>query len=310
MRIAVIGAGAMGGLFGGLLAEAGHDVIMIEVSARQIEAISANGLRLETEGRVRDLRIPIGLAHSFAEARDLVIVFTKGMHTRDAVQQAAHLVGPETRVLTLQNGLGNSDAIAEVLPQAPILIGMTNWPADLHAPGHVISRGRGEVRLWSASRAFDPAIERVAEILDKAGLHCTADPQVEVSIWEKVAFNAALNSLCAATGVSVAAVGHSRSGRQLAYNIAAETLAVAKAAGLAVDLQRVEAAFEHAFREHGDHKPSMLQDIIAGRPTEIDTINGAVVRRTEFIGLDAPTTRILADLVRLREDLDRPQSGA
>jgi 2-dehydropantoate 2-reductase len=281
---------------------------LIEVSARQIEAISTNGLRLEAEGRVLNLRIPIGPAPSFEGARELIIVFTKGMHTRDAVRGAAHLVGPETRVLTLQNGLGNSDAIAEVLPQAPILIGMTNWPADLHAPGHVISRGSGEVRLWSANRAHDPAIGRVAEVLNEAGLACTADPQVEVSIWEKVAFNAALNSLCAATGVSVAAVGHGSSGRQLARDIAAETLAVAEAIGLAVDLNRVEAAFDHAFREHGGHKPSMLQDIIAGRPTEIETINGAVVRRAESLGLDAPTTRILADLVRLREASGGPRS--
>ena len=137
MRIGVVGAGAMGCLFGGLLAEAGQDVFLVDVSERQIAAINEGGLLLATDGGERRVRLPAGRADAFQGACDLLVVFTKGMHTRAAVAGARHLVGPDTWALTVQNGLGNADAIAETVPPARIIAGMTSWPADLVAPGHV-----------------------------------------------------------------------------------------------------------------------------------------------------------------------------
>jgi len=301
MRIAILGAGAMGSLFGARLALAGEDVELVDVSPTQIEAVQSRGLRLVTDDGERTVRMKIGQARSVSGTCELVIVFTKGMHTRSAIRAAAHLLNPDTFVLTVQNGLGNAEVIAETVSSNRVLVGMTNWPADLKAPGHVVSRGQGEVHIWTADRAPNPAIGGFAAVLDAAGLNCRCDPQVEVAIWEKIAFNAALNAICAATGLTVGGVGANPAGRRLASAVVAETLAVARAHDLGVSLERVERALTHAFSSHRDHKPSMLQDLLAGRQTEIETINGAVARYGKTAGIEVATTQILAELVRLLE---------
>lgn len=310
MRIAILGAGTMGSLFGARLALAGEDVELIEVSPAHIEAVRTRGLRLVTDDGDRTVRVKIGRADSVLGACELVIVFTKGMHTREAIAAAVHLIGPQSFVLTVQNGLGNAEVIAELVPTDHILVGMTNWPADLKAPGHVVSHGQGDVHIWTADRRPNPAIGGCAAVLDAAGLNCRCDPSVEVAIWEKIAFNAALNAICAATGLTVGSVGANAAGQRLAYAVVDETLAVARARGLGVSRERVEHALAHAFASHRDHKPSMLQDLQAGRPTEIDTINGAVARYGAAAGVGVTATQTLADLVRLLEQRNGGTEGS
>jgi len=301
MKIAVIGAGAMGSLFGGRLAESGNDVVLIDVNPAHVDAINGAGLRLDADDGDRRIRVPAGPAESFSGAKDLLVVFTKGMHTDKAVASARHLIGQKTWALTVQNGLGNTDVIARYVKPENVAFGMTNFPADLKGPGHVASHGSGAVSIWTVSGLNDPRINEFQELLSAAGLPCKADPQVEVAIWEKVVFNAALNSISAVTKLTVGAIGDHDEGRSLAQSIVAETLAIAKARGLAVDEQRARRALEHAFNSHRSHQPSMLQDVLAGRPTEIATINGAIVAAGKARGIEAPVTESLFRLVKLIE---------
>ena len=301
MQIAVIGAGAMGSLFGGRLAEAGNDVVLVDVDQAHVSAINEAGLRLEADDGDRRIRVAAGPADSFEGARDLLLVFTKGMHTEKAVASASHLIGPQTWALTVQNGLGNADVIARYVRPENIAFGMTNFPADLKGPGHVASHGSGTVSIWTLSGRHDPRIDDIQRTLSAAGLPCTADPQVEVAIWEKVAFNAALNSISAVAKLTVGAIGDHEEGRRLAQSIVAETLAIAKARGLAVDANRTSHALEHAFNSNRSHQPSMLQDVLAGRPIEIATINGAIVAAGRALGIEAPVTETLFRLVKLIE---------
>ncbi len=299
----MVGAGAMGGLFGGLLAEAAHRVRFVDVEGPHLSALMQDGLLLRTDSGERRIGVDAGTAASFSGTCDLAIVFTKGPHTVAAMRSAALLIGAGTWVLTVQNGLGNDDAIRGVIPAAPIATGMTSWPADLLGPGHVASHGHGSVRIWSAEpgAAADAGmgVQRIASVLSAAGLDCVADPLVEVAIWEKVAFNAAMNSVAAVTRLPVSAMADHPSGRALVSAIIAETLAVARARGLAVDAGRVQRTVDMAFLHHRDHKPSMLQDVLAGRPTEIESINGAIVTYASKLGVDVPVTRTLCELVRL-----------
>ncbi|MGH2342206.1 ketopantoate reductase family protein [Segnochrobactraceae bacterium EtOH-i3] len=301
MRIGVIGAGAMGGLFGGSLALAGHDVFFIEVSPVTIQAVRTEGLRLTREGVRHVLKLPIGSAAEFSGVCDLLIVFTKGMHTRSAVEAAAHLVGPDTWALTVQNGLGNPQAIHAVIPPGRVAIGMTNWPADVPGPGEVDIHGDGVVRIWTDTGVADPRIETIAAALDEAGLGAAPDPQVEVVIWEKVAMNAAMNALCCLLRETVGGVAASADARAVADDVLREVVAVATAKGIAVSLERVRGMVAHGMAEHADHKPSMLQDRLAGRPTEIDFLNGAVVAEGKALGIPTPVTGTLARLVRFGE---------
>ncbi|WP_296224026.1 ketopantoate reductase family protein [Ralstonia sp. UBA689] len=310
MEIAILGAGAMGSLFGGLLAEAGERVTLLDINDAHIEAIGMHGLRLDTDTGERHIRNLHAMRPGMAkQTPDLLIVFTKAMHTRAALASVRHLVGPSTHVLTLRNGLGNVEALATTVPRERIFVGVTTWPADLAGPGHVRSHGAGAIRMMAADGAKGPALARAVQALTQAGLNCRADPNVWGAVWEKVAFNAALNPLCTVLNRPVDALGASEDGPALALAIVDEVLAVARASGVAVDAATVSDNVLHAIVAHRGHKPSMLQDVLAGRPTEIESINGAVVATARRHGVPVPHTETLMQLVRLvQAQAVRPQA--
>lgn len=300
MKIAILGAGAMGSLFGGLLAEADQHVTLLDINDAHLQAITTDGLRLETDADDRHVRNLQALRPGdAADMPDLLIVFTKAMHTRAALASVHHLIGESTHVLTLQNGLGNVEALASVVPSERIFVGVTTWPADLAGPGHVHSHGAGVIRLMTADGAQRPMLTRVVDVLSGAGLNCQADANVWGAVWEKVAFNAALNPLCTVLNLPVDALSAVEDGPALALSIVDEVLAVARASGINVDATKVSDNVRHAIVAHRGHKPSMLQDVLAGRPTEIESINGAVVAAARRHGVPVPHTETLMQLVRL-----------
>ncbi|KGB97960.1 2-dehydropantoate 2-reductase [Burkholderia multivorans] len=304
MRIAILGAGAMGSLFGGLLAESGDDVTLIDVNDAHLDAIRRDGLRIDDDRGERRITTLQALRPEAANASadtpfDLLIVFTKSLHTRVALDGVRALLTPHTHVLTLQNGLGNVETLNAFVPLERILVGVTTWPADLAGPAHVLSHGAGTIRMMTADGAASPFAAAVADALSRAGLACTLDADVWAAIWEKVAFNAALNTLCAVTRCTVDQLGEHHDGPRLALAIVAETAAVARAKGIAVDAARIARNVEHAIREHRGHRPSMLQDVLAGRRTEIDAISGKVVAAAREVGLAVPHTETMLSLVRV-----------
>ena len=302
MKIAILGAGAMGSLFGGLLAESGHAVTLLDVNEAHIRAIREQGLRLQTDAGDRWIRSLTASRPEQATAQpDLLVVFTKTLHTASALLGVAGLIGPQTLVLTLQNGLGNVETVSGFAPIERIIIGMTTWPADLVGPGHVRSHGAGDVRILAADQRERPNIAHVGETLTRAGLCCSLDRTVWKSIWEKVAFNAALNSLCAVTGCAVDQLGAAPEGMALVSGVIDEVVAVARAEGVKANAAHCRETVAHAVAHHIGHKPSMLQDVLAGRATEVGAINGAVAERARRHGIAVPHTETLLGLVRLME---------
>lgn len=302
MNIAMLGAGAMGCLFGGLLAESGQHVTLLDINDAHLDVIREQGLLLDTDQGDRKVRgMRVCRPEQALEAPDLLIVFTKTLHTDAALRSVSRLLDAPTCVLTLQNGLGNLEAVSRHVDPARLLIGMTTWPADLVRLGHVRSHGTGLIRLLPADGDVSAHASRIAGVLDAAGLHCQVDPQVWCAIWEKVAFNAALNSLCAVTGCAVGQLDNRPDGPALASAVVAEVIAVARAAGVNADLASCQASVTHAIAHHRNHLPSMLQDVLAGRPTEIEAINAEVVARARRYGVPVPNTEMLLGLVRLIE---------
>lgn len=304
MRITILGAGAMGSLFGGLLAEQGHAVELLDVNPAHIARVQADGLTLDTDGRGRRVvRVPITRPESADSRPECLIVFTKTLHTTRALEGARAVLGPDTLLLSLQNGLGNAEKLAGFAAPSRIAVGVTTVPADLVEAGHVHSHGEGHVRMMMADGQHSERLCILAQALTEAGISTTVDPTVQSGIWQKVAFNAALNTVCAVANCTVGDVGRSADARGLAHRIATEVLAVAAASGMRVDEPAVHATLDHAMDHHLTHKPSMLQDLMAGRPTEIDAINGEVLRVARRLGVPAPCTEALDALVRLREGL-------
>lgn len=300
MRIGIIGAGAMGGLFGGRLAAAGHAVSFIEVSPQTIDAIRENGLHILSDEASSTVWPQIGVAAHFEEPFELVLVFTKGFHTQVAMDNVRHLITPTTWVLSVQNGLGNAELIAQVVSAERIIVGMTDFPAQLRSPGTIYSQGHGHVKIWSYTGAPRNEIAAIAKAFDDAGLNCTADANVQVAIWEKLAFNTVLNSICSVCGLTVGQVGRSDGGPALASTLVAEAVAVAAANGVVVSKAGIIAAIEHAFLNHSTHKPSMLQDIEAGRQTENEFIAGAIVKLGREQQVPTPVTYSLYTLVDMK----------
>jgi len=301
MKIGIIGAGAMGSLFGGHLALTGQDVILIDVNADHISAINNNGLIIEGASGVGCARPKAGRPEDFSQTQDFVIIFTKGAHTEDALVPALHLIDERTWVLTAQNGLGNAELIARHVPLDRIAIGTTSYAATLSGPGRLLMQAYGDLRIWAANGSRAPAVEHLADAISAAGLDCKADPKVEGAIWEKIAFNAAINSLSAVTKYRVGELGDLPAGRMLAELVAREVAEVACARGIEFDLSRVHRLLDAAFIHHREHQPSMLCDVLAGRETEIENINGAVVAEARRLGLQARVTEALLLLVRLIE---------
>ena len=235
--------------------------------------------------------------------------FTKGLHSAAATRSVAHIAGAETYALTLQNGIGNAEILAETFAAQRVLLGVTALPSNLDGPTHISSHGSGYIALGSLSPEGSAGAERAALLLRRGRFDVRVDGQVEVAVWEKVAFNAALNPLGAITGLTNGAVDNPE-GRRIALAVVAETVATAAARGVRIDEARIRQQIDHALANHRDHRASMLQDRLAGRQTEIESINGAIVREAERLGVAAPVTGVLADLMRLidREARERAAS--
>ena len=301
LSFAVLGSGAMGSFAGGCLSAAGAGVTLLDVDDGHIAAINQSGLRITTDAADRVVHPSAMRPEELREAPDVVIVLTKQPNTRAALAAIAPVLASGCWVLTLQNGLGNQEIIEEFVPRERILLGVTTYPADLLGPGHVGSHGEGEINLMTADGVDRPIAHQLAEALAASGQKAIVDPQLAVAIWSKVAFNCAMNGICAVTGCRVGQLGANPAARSLALQIASEVVAVAQKAGIPLDDSKVRATVEHAMDTQLAHKPSMLQDMLAGRPTEIASINGAVIAVAARLGQEVPLTSALYALVRLAE---------
>lgn len=301
MRIAILGAGALGSLIGGLLAQRGHQVQLLMRNQASISAIARDGLSLTIAGQTETIAIPACIASCAKAPVDLVILLTKTYQSDAALQDAQHLLSPNTAVLSLQNGIGNAERIAAHLPLSQVYVGISMMPADLIAPGQVSSQGKGHSRFYSADGTDRPFARELGDMFTDARMSCTVDPDIQKAIWEKAAFNAASNAVLAITGTTPGRLLACPDAMRLTEDIAQESVAIAKAAGVAVEAKAVAAMLQTSSEKHPEHRPSMAQDILARRRTEVDAINGAFVSHAGRLGMPAPLNKTIWTLVRLAE---------
>ncbi|MCI2063120.1 MAG: 2-dehydropantoate 2-reductase [Eubacteriaceae bacterium] len=302
MKIAVIGAGAMGTLFGGKLAMAGNEVTMIDVVPAVLDAINGHGILLEDETGKHKIDVKAKKAEDMTEKVDLALLFTKTLYSRSALETANNFIGPDTYILTLQNGLGNIELISEFFDFDHILAGVTNYASDLHAPGDISSQGSGYVKVMTANGKLNEEIIAVNQVLLDAGFNSEITEDVFVAIWEKVAFNAAINSTTAICYVPCGGVGGVEEGRFLAEQIARETAMTANAHGVKASAEAIIASLENTYTEHADHFTSMAQDVRRRRKTEVSFINGGIVKKAKEKGLEVPYTEAVYCLLRVIEE--------
>jgi 2-dehydropantoate 2-reductase len=303
MKWAVVGAGAMGSLFVSHLARAGAEVWACDPWKEHVAAMRERGLRVLHEGADSVLHPRATSDPAEAGIADVVIVFVKYNQTRDALRSARPLVGPQTILLTLQNGLGNVELIREAFPDNRVLFGFTTLTSELLGPGHIEASyaGRGETYFWPADGQRDAGVEAVREGLEAAGIHSLLEPRIELMIWKKLIVNCCLNTVCAVTGLPVGKLCDRPESWPLLEGLADEIVAVASRRKIPLDRAQAHTFLRSVAEEARGHYPSMLVDVKHRRQTEIECLNGAVLREAERLGIDAPMNRAIYSLIRVLE---------
>lgn len=295
LRIAVLGAGALGSVLGAELHKRGAEVTLLDTNDAHVAAINAQGLRVDWDEGPEQVELRAARPEA-AGSSDLVILLTKTLHSEAALAGVRPVIEAGACVMTLQNGLGNVERLTRYVDRKRILYGCTMTPGDMRGPGHVASHGLAYTPFVMLERGG--AGEEVARRL--AGLLPWLTEDAPAQVWQKAAFNCAVN---AAAGLGRGAVGDLARdlGLRSAGRIADEVLALAAAEGVRTDRDSVHRQIAFAFENHVGHKPSMLQDLEAGRRTEIEALNGYVARRAAELSLETPLNDLLAGLVRMIE---------
>lgn len=301
MRIAVVGAGAMGCIFGGTLSEAGHEVTLIDVWTEHVKVLNERGLRLT--GVSGDRTIPVRAVTSPAglPAQDLVIIFVKSNATETAVREATNLIGPMTCVLTLQNGLGNAEKIGRIIGQEKVVAGVTSHGGTVLGPGEVRHAGRGETVLGELSGRLTERVEKLAQTFSAAGLEARAVASVDSLVWSKLLVNVGINALTAILRVNNGELVKHPETRELVAMAVEEGARVAAAKGIKLIHDDPVANCLKVAELTGPNLSSMYQDVRAKRQTEVDVINGAIVTEGEKLGIPTPVNKVLTNLIKAIE---------
>lgn len=310
--IAVVGAGALGGLLAGLLAEGGEDVLVFTRTAEQAERLRASGLWLSGPGEAPARRASVrfaGPGDVVPDEVELALLCVKARDTAAAVDRVARLAGAPT-VVVLQNGLDRAREVGRQLDSVDrIVAGATLEGATLEAEGRVRHAGRGKTclaRLGGGAAGPGDRVEEAARRLRRAGLTVDVVPDLDAVMWEKLEINAAINALTGLLGCKNGALLEAPAARALARDAALEVAAVARALGVRGDWTPAASTtrWEAVARATADNVSSTLQDLRRGRPTEVFAINGAVARVAHERGLSAPVNEAMARFVAAAEDVN------
>lgn len=293
MRVAVMGAGAVGCYYGGLLARAGHEVVLIG-RPQHVAAIRANGLLMDLPGGRESVRLSADTEAAAASGSDLVLVCVKSSDTEEAGRQLRPHLGPSTAVWSLQNGVDNAERLAAVLGR-PVTPAVVYVATAMAGDGHVAHHGRGELVVGPGADN-----ERLATMFEAAGVPMQISDNVAGALWMKLVLNCAWNALSALTQQPYGVLAQAEGVPALMRDVVAECRAVAAAEGVVLPT-----GVDEAVRRIGETMPgqfsSTAQDLARGRRSEIDHLNGLVVRRGEARGVPTPANRVLHTLVRLVE---------
>jgi 2-dehydropantoate 2-reductase len=298
MRIAVVGAGAMGSIFGAALARGGNEVTLVDVAEPLVEKVNTEGITIVRGDDHTTTRVPATSDASSVGVVDAVVFFVKCYHTASAADLARPLVGPETVVASLQNGWGNGDVLASAFPPEQVVVGVTYNSGLIVEPGVVLHPADQPTFVGTFVDGDTGRAELLAEALERAGLATAVTSPVRPEIWKKLILNAATLPPAALTGMNAGALGAHAQVGELVADAVREATTVAQALGYAIDAEERIRTILALLERAGPTKGSMLQDFEAGRRTEIDVINGAVVKAADEQGVAVPLNRAFVALVK------------
>ena len=294
LKIAVMGAGAVGCYFGGLLARAGHEVVLIG-RPQHVDAFKRDGLRMET--KTFDEHVPLAASTDpgAVQGADLVLFCVKSPDTESAGAQIRPHLAPHALVLCLQNGVDNAERLRTVLPPHQVAAAVVYVATEMAGPGHVKHHGRGELVIEPSS-----ASDAAAQALNAAGVPTEISDNVRGALWTKLVINCAYNAVSAIAQRPYGQAVQGQGVKDVMRDVVDECLAVARAEGVQLPGD-VHAAVGKIAEAMPAQYSSTAQDLARGKRTEIDYLNGLIVRRGEALGVKTPANRVLWALVKLME---------
>ena len=296
MKVAIIGAGAMGSLFGALLADAGNDVWLLSTWQEHLAAISDKGLKINYKDHTRTIYLNTATRSEEIGPSDLTLIFVKSYHTETVARTAAALTGDKGVVITLQNGLGNAEKLAACIDSERIIAGTTSHGATILGPGHIRHAGMGATAIGSWDGNSKPVVDEIAAEFCRSGIETQVVVNVRPVIWEKLLVNVGINAITALTGIRNGQLLDMAVTRELSRKAVEEAITIAIAKGNSVREDMVEHVFKVA-KATAANRSSMGQDVDRGRFTEIGAINGTIVSAGKRLSIPTPINETFVALV-------------
>lgn len=300
MKIAILGAGALGCAIGATLTEGGHETWLIDRSPEHVDAMRRDGLRVDDASGSRQVRVRAATQPADVGAADVVVVLVKSFHTEAAIRGAHALVGPDTVVLSLQNGLGHENILADAVGRERVLAGKTYVGGVLRGAGHIESGVIGKYTyIGELDGRITPRVQAIADAFNTAGLATTVSDNIVGTMWDKLLVNVATGALTGVTGLTYGQLYDEPLLKATALAAVAEAIAAASAAGVTLSMTDPNEAWTLAAEGlPAAFKTSMLQSLEKGSITEIDFINGSVVRWGERYGVPTPVNATLVACIK------------
>jgi 2-dehydropantoate 2-reductase len=297
MRIYVIGAGAMGGFYGGLLKRAGYDVSLIDVRKDHVDRINGGGLKVGGVRGEHVIEVPAFTSHEKLAPCDLAIVFTDSNSTRDAAATAKAVLKPDGFAMTLQNGIGNVETLVEVLGRERVVAGVTMNSGAHPEPGRSVYTNADMTTIGELDGGKSKRIVAVAKMLNDAGIETEVVDDPMSYVYGKFVLNCGVNAIAAVSGLRSGEVYRTPEVRELQSHVMEEVMQVVKARGWTLsEADPVGKVLSHSKGRF--NKPSMMQHVEQGRRTEIDALNGALVREAHALGIAVPYNEALVAIVK------------
>ncbi len=301
MKIAVIGAGAMGSIYGGHLSQK-HEVYLVDSNEDVVEVIHENGLEIEENGMVNRY-FPQAVCDTSALGHmDLVILFVKALYSRNALSGNACLIGEDTYIMTLQNGSGHEEILSEFVPKEHIIIGTTEDNGAVLGIGKIRRGGVGRTNIGMLVKRENQMANQVKEALDECGFDTRIHDNIQQLIWEKLLTNVSLSAVTGILQCTMGYVSSSAHAFRLAEQLIGEAVEVARALGLSFDEKEILKKVKETSENSPDGITSICADLKAGRKTEVDTISGSVLRAAARCGITAPAHAFVVEMIHAMEE--------
>ena len=300
MKIAVIGAGAMGSIYGGHLS-LHNDVTLIDTNPKVIETVQQNGLKIEENGQENIYRPSAAVSCEGMEPVDLIILFVKALYSKAALSGNRNLIGPNTYVMTLQNGSGHEDILGESVPQDHIIIGTTEDNGAVLGFGHIRHGGVGNTNVGMLTGDKENFLNKLKKSFDSCGFNVRIHPNIQQLIWDKLFTNVSLSAVTAVLQVNIGYIAANEYAWQMTMALLHEAVETAHALGLEADEEKLAEKIRATSVGSPEGVTSICADIRAGRKTEVDTISGSVVRAAHKAGVPVPVHEFVVNTIHALE---------